>query len=314
MMVPVDGSSARVVGWGSALPEKIVTNKDLEATLDTSDEWIVERTGIRERHIGGTTASLAIQAAEVALAKAGASPDTLDAIVLATTTPDYAVPATASAVQQALGASGAAFDLNAACSGFVYALVTADGLLRSGMERILVIGADTLSTIVDWDDRNTAVLVGDGAGAVLLERGEGPGRILASDLGSDGSLLHVLQAPKGGYLHMDGKEVFRRAVRIMVDCSQKTLARAGKSVEDLTLLIPHQANTRIIDSAAQKLGVDPEKVVNILSGIGNTSSASIPLALCAAMDEGRLSAGDLVLMVGFGAGMTWASALLEWAV
>jgi 3-oxoacyl-[acyl-carrier-protein] synthase-3 len=314
MMEAVDPSSARLVGWGSALPEKVVTNVDLEATLDTSDEWIVERTGIRERHVGGTTAGLSIEAAERALARAGCSADSLDAIVLATTTPDQAVPATASAVQHGLGASGAAFDLNAACSGFVYGLVTADGLLRTGMERVLVIGAETLSTIVDWDDRSTAVLFGDGAGAAVLERGDGPGRLLGADLGSDGSLLHLLYAAKGGTIEMDGPEVFRRAVRIMVECSQRALQRAGATVEDLALFVPHQANTRIIDSAVAKLGVDPAKVVNVLAGIGNTSAASIPIALAAAADEGRLAPGDRVLMVGFGAGMTWAGAVLEWAV
>jgi 3-oxoacyl-[acyl-carrier-protein] synthase-3 len=318
MMEPVDPSSARLVGWGSALPEKVVTNVDLEATLDTSDEWIVERTGIRERHVGGTTTGLAIEAAEQALARAGRSASSLDAVVLATTTSDQAVPATASAVQHGLGASGAAFDLNAACSGFVYGLVVADGLLRGGMDRILVIGAETLSTIVDWDDRSTAVLFGDGAGAVVLERGEGPdplpGRLLGADLGSDGSLLHLLYAAKGGTIEMDGPEVFRRAVRIMVECSQRALERAGRSVEDLALFVPHQANTRIIDSAVAKLGVDPAKVVNVLAGIGNTSAASIPIALASAADEGRLAPGDLVLMVGFGAGMTWAGAVLEWAV
>jgi 3-oxoacyl-[acyl-carrier-protein] synthase-3 len=314
MMGPVEASSARLVGWGSALPEKVVTNADLEQTLDTSDQWIVERTGIRERHIGGTTAGLAIEAAEQALTRAGRTADQLDAIILATTTPDHAVPATASAVQHGLGAGGAAFDLNAACSGFVYGLVTADGLLRGGMERVLLIGAETLSTITDWDDRATAILFGDGAGAVVLERGEGPGRVLGADLGSEGSLLHLLHAPKGGYLHMDGPEVFRRAVRIMVECSLRALERAGKTVEDLALFVPHQANTRIIDSAVQKLGVDPGKVVNVLAGIGNTSAASIPIALAAAADDGRLEPGDLVLMVGFGAGMTWAAAVLEWAV
>jgi 3-oxoacyl-[acyl-carrier-protein] synthase-3 len=314
MMGPVDASSARLVGWGSALPEKVVTNADLEQTLDTSDEWIVERTGIRERHVGGTTAGLAIEAAEQALTRAGRRADQLDAIILATTTPDHAVPATASAVQHGLGAGGAAFDLNAACSGFVYGLVTADGLLRGGMERILVIGAETLSTIVDWDDRSTAILFGDGAGAVVLERGDGPGAVLGTDLGSDGSLLHLLHAPKGGVIHMDGPEVFRRAVRIMVECSQRALERAGKTVEDLALFVPHQANARIIDSAVQKLGIDPARVVNVLAGIGNTSAASIPIALATAADEGRLAPGDLVLMVGFGAGMTWAGAVLEWAV
>jgi 3-oxoacyl-[acyl-carrier-protein] synthase-3 len=271
--------------------------------LDTSDQWIVERTGIRERHIGGTTAGLSIEAGQRALSRAGREADSLDAIVLATTTPDAAVPATACTVQEGLGATCAAFDLNAACSGFVYGLVTADGLLRGGMERVLLIGAETLSTIVDWDDRSTAVLFGDG-----------PGRLLGADLGADGTLQHILCAPRGGFIHMDGQEVFRRAVRIMVECSERALERAGVSIDDISLFIPHQANVRIIDSAVHRLGVDPAKVVNILAGIGNTSAASIPIALAGAADDGRLSAGDLVLMVGFGAGMTWAGAVLEWAV
>jgi 3-oxoacyl-[acyl-carrier-protein] synthase-3 len=306
-------SSARLTGWGTALPEKVVTNKDLEATLDTSDQWIVERTGIRERRVGGPTTSLATQAALRALERAGCAGDDIDFVVLCTTTPDQAVPASASTVQHQLGVRGGAMDLNAACSGFVYGLVTADGLLRTGMERVLVIGAETLSTIVDWDDRNTAVLFGDGAGAVVVERGDGPGRILGYDLGSDGSLKHILQADIGGTVEMDGPEVFRRAVRIMVDSATRALERAGVTTDDVALLVPHQANTRIIASACAKLGIGPDRTVEILGSIGNTSAASIPLALASAADAGCLSPGDLVLMVGFGAGMTWAAAVVEWA-
>ncbi|HLT15351.1 MAG TPA: beta-ketoacyl-ACP synthase III [Acidimicrobiales bacterium] len=306
-------SPARIVGWGSALPEKVVTNHDLEATLDTSDEWIVERTGIRERRIGGSTSGLAIDAARAALTMAGVDGDAVEAVVLATSTPDEAMPATASVVQQELGVRGGAMDLNAACSGFVYALVTADGLLRAGLDRVLVIGAETMSRIVDWDDRSTAILFGDGAGAVVVERSEGPGRLLGFDLGSDGTLRHILHAPVGGTIEMDGPEVFRRAVRVMVDSAERALADAGVGVDDLALFVPHQANVRIIDAAARRLGIPEPKVATNLAAVGNTSAASIPLVLTEAAAAGRLTAGDLVLTIGFGAGMSWASAVLEWA-
>ncbi len=313
MMDRVD-SSARLTGWGAALPEKVVTNVDLEATLDTSDQWIVERTGIRERRIGGTTTGLAIEAGRLALARAGRTGADVDLVLLATCTPDQAMPASAASVQHALGITGGAFDLNAACSGFVYGLVAADGLLRAGMERVLLVGAETMSTIVDWDDRGTAILFGDGAGAVVLERGEGPGRLLGWDLGSDGSLRHILEADRGGAIQMDGPEVFRRAVRIMVESAERALARAGITIADVALFVPHQANTRIIDSAVARLGIPTDQVANNLATTGNTSAASIPLALAEAADAGRLRPGDRVLMVGFGAGMSWASAVLEWAL
>lgn len=312
-MTAVDPSSARCTGWAAAVPEKVVTNADLEETLDTSDDWIIERTGIRERRIGGSTTGLAIEAGRAALEMAGCTGADVDLVLLATCTPDQAMPASASTVQHALGVTGGAFDLNAACSGFVYGLVAADGFLRSGMERVLLIGSETMSTIVDWDDRGTAILFGDGAGAVVLERGEGPGRVLGSDLGSDGSLTHILKAERSGTIEMDGPEVFRRAVRVMVDSARRALDRAGASVEDLALFVPHQANTRIIDSAVAKLGIPPEHVANILHRTGNTSAASVPMALADAADAGRLQPGDLVLLVGFGAGMSWGSAVLEWA-
>ena len=303
----------RVAGWGTALPDKTVTNADLEKMVATSDSWIVERTGIRERRIGGTTTGLAAEAGRLALERAGCAPEDVDLVLLATCTPDQAMPASAASVQHALGITGGAFDLNAACSGFVYGLVAADGFLRGGMERVLLVGAETMSTIVDWDDRGTAILFGDGAGAVLLERGEGPGRLLGADLGSDGSLRHLLEADRGGTVKMDGPEVFRRAVRIMVESSEKALAQAGVSIQDIALFVPHQANTRIIDSAVAKLGIAPDQVANILATTGNTSAASIPMALADAADACRLQPGDLILMVGFGAGMSWASAVLEWA-
>jgi 3-oxoacyl-[acyl-carrier-protein] synthase-3 len=313
MIDGVEPSSARLTGWGAALPEKVVTNADLEATLDTTDAWIVERTGIRERRIGGTTTGLAIEAGRQALERAGTTGADVDLVLLATCTPDQAMPASAASVQQALDVRGGAVDLNAACSGFVYGLVAADGFLRAGMDRVLLIGAETMSTIVDWDDRSTAILFGDGAGAVVLERGAGPGRLLGFDLGSDGSLRHLLEADKGGTIEMDGPEVFRRAVRIMVESAEKALAQAGATVADVALFVPHQANSRIIDSAVAKLGIPVDQVANVLATTGNTSAASIPIALAEAADAGRLQPGDLVLLVGFGAGMSWASAVLEWA-
>jgi 3-oxoacyl-[acyl-carrier-protein] synthase-3 len=310
-MEPVN--SARITGWGAAMPDKVVTNVDLEDTLDTSDEWIIERTGIRERRVGGTTTGLAIEASERAMARAGISGDDLDLVLLCTCTPDEAMPASASVIQQALGVRGGAVDLNAACSGFVYGLVAGDGFLRAGMERILLVGSETMSRIVDWEDRSTAILFGDGAGAVVLERGEGPGRVLGWDLGSDGSLRHLLHAEVGGTIEMDGPEVFRRAVRIQVESAERAMERAGVSVADLKLFVPHQANSRIISSARAKLGIPEERTADILATTGNTSAASIPMALVDAADAGRLEPGDLVLLIGFGAGMSWASAVIEWA-
>jgi 3-oxoacyl-[acyl-carrier-protein] synthase-3 len=306
-------SSARITGWGTALPEKVVTNADLESSLDTSDAWIVERTGIRERRIGGTTTGLGIDAARQAMARAGVTGDDIDLVLLCTSTPDEAMPASASVLQQELGVRGGAVDLNAACSGFVYGLVAADGFLRAGLRRVLLVGAETMSRIVDWDDRSTAILFGDGAGAVVVERGDGPGRVLGFDLGSDGSLRHILHAEVGGTIEMDGPEVFRRAVRVMVESATRAMEHAGVTVQDLALFVPHQANLRIIESASRRLGIEPELVGSNLATVGNTSAASIPLVLAEAADQGRLRPGDLVLVVGFGAGMSWASAVIEWA-
>ena len=312
-MVAVTPSSARITGWGTALPDKVVTNADLEESLDTSDAWIVERTGIRERRVGSSTTALGIEAAQRAMQGAGVVGADIDLVLLCTSTPDEAMPASASAIQQALAVRGGAVDLNAACSGFVYGLVAADGFLRAGMERVLLIGSETMSRIVDWEDRSTAILFGDGAGAVVLERGEGPGRVLGWDLGSDGSLRHILHAEIGGTIEMDGPEVFRRAVRIMVESARRALAQAGLGVDDLKLFVPHQANARIISSACARLGIGEDRTVNILASTGNTSAASIPMALSEAADAGRLAPGDPVLLIGFGAGMSWASAVVEWA-
>ncbi len=303
---------ARIVGWGTALPDKTVTNEDLSATMDTSDEWITERTGIKERRIGGTTCGLATEAGRAALKSAGVDPSEIDLVILATTTPDKTVPATASSVQHELGVQCGAFDLNAACSGFVYGLVAAHGFIGAGANKVLVIGAETLSRIVDWEDRGTAILFADGAGAVVLEAVEGRGQLLGWDLSSDGALEPLLYADVGGYMKMDGREVFRRAVRVMVDSAQKSLTQAGVTVDDLALVVPHQANIRIIEAAATRLGVSMDRIATVLHRTGNTSSASIPLALVDAIDAGRVHDGDLLLLVGFGAGMTSASAVIRW--
>jgi len=302
----------RILGWGTALPDKIVTNHDLEKTLDTSDEWIVERSGIRERRIGGSTAQWAIESGQAALDHAGVDPASVDLMLLATTTPDQTVPATSAHVHHELGLGGGAFDLNAACSGFVYGLVMAEAMLRSGSERILVIGAETLSRITNWEDRNTAVLFGDGGGALLVESTPHEGQLLAWDLGVDGGAREFLKAEIGSTIEMDGREVFKRAVRAMVDSAMATLERAKVESSEVKLVVPHQANIRIIQAACDRLGIDRERAAIVLDRTGNTSSASIPLALVDAIDDGRLEDGDLVLMAGFGAGMTRASALLRW--
>jgi 3-oxoacyl-[acyl-carrier-protein] synthase-3 len=307
---PVPGLTVR--SCGIAVPDKILTNDDLSARLDTSDEWIAERTGIRERRIGGTTSGLAIEAGRQALERAGLEPADIDIVVLATTTPDATVPATSATVQAELGIPGGAFDVNAACSGFVYGLVTAAGLIATGSGRVLLIGSDTLSRITDWDDRKMAVLVGDGAGAVVLEPVDGPGDLLSWNLGADGTLRHLLRCDHGGYLTMDGKEVFRRAVRVVVDSAVKALDDAGLSAADVDLLVPHQANLRIIQAAGQRLGIPEERTAVVIDRYGNTSSASVPLALDDAVTGGRVRRGDHLLLTGFGGGMTWASAVLRW--
>ncbi len=305
-------AGTRLTGWGTALPEKVLTNADLEGWLDTSDEWIVERTGIRERRVGGVTSDLAVQAGQAALSKAGRRPEDVDALVLATSTPDQAMPATASTVQEVLGLDCGAFDLNAACSGFVYALVVAHGLITVGHRCVLVIGADAMSRITDWDDRSTAILFGDGGGAVVLEPDDTE-HVLAWDLTSDGSTRSLLYAEIGSTMVMDGPEVFRKAVRVVVESAERTLAKAGVTAGDVALLVPPQANQRIVDSASRRLGIPGDRVASVLATTGNTSAASIPLALADAADAGRLQPGDLVLLVGFGAGMTAASALVRWA-
>ncbi len=302
---------AVISGWGTALPERVVTNDELAATMDTSDEWIRTRTGIHERHIGGTTAGLATEAGRQALEMAGLDPSRIDALVLATTTPDLQW-GTATMVQDALGLSCGAYELNAACSGFVYGLVNAYGLIALGADRILVIGAETLSRITDWNDRATAPLFADGAGAVVLESVPNEGALLSWDLDADGSLLGILNADVGGTIQMEGKEVFRRAVRIMVNSAEKSLATAGLTAADIALVVPHQANIRIIHAACERLGIPLERAATVIHRTGNTSSASIPLALADSLDNGRVVNGDHVLLVGFGGGMTAASCVLRW--
>ena len=310
--IPDGVAGAVITGWGTALPPKILTNDDLAGMMDTSDEWIQERTGIKERRVGGTTAGLSAEAGRKAIEMSGVDPARIDGLILATTTPDRTVPATAPTVQNELGLRCGSFDVNAACSGFMYGLVVAHGLITMGAEKILVIGTDTLARITDWEDRNTAILFADGSGAVVLERSEGKGQLLGWDLDADGSAERFLYAEVGGYLHMDGREVFRRAVRIMVDSAKKSMANAGVTADDIALLVPHQANIRIIEAACQRLGIPMERTATVLQHTGNTSSASIPLALVDALDDGRVQEGDLLLLVGFGAGMTAASAVLRW--
>lgn len=302
----------RILGWGTALPEKVVTNADLEKTLDTSDAWITERTGVRERRIGTSTAELAIEAGRRALANAHTDAAAIDMTILCTTTPDQTVPATSAHVQDALGLGGGAFDLNAACSGFVYGLVMANALLSTESRRILLIGAETLSRITDWEDRNTAILFGDGGGALVLEATGDDGQLLASDLGLDGSARGILYSPVGGAIKMDGREVFKRAVRAVVDSATRTLEAAKVQPDEIRLIVPHQANIRIIHAACDRLGIPTERAAVVLENTGNTSSASIPLALVDAIEAGRLAKNDLVLLTGFGAGMTWGSALIRW--
>jgi 3-oxoacyl-[acyl-carrier-protein] synthase-3 len=289
----------------------VITNQELAETMDTSDEWIVTRTGIRERRVGGTTVGLSIESGRAALEMSGLDPSEINAVVLATTTPDRQW-GNAALVQHELGLRCGAFDINAACSGFVYGLVNAHGLIAMGADKVLLIGTDTLSRITDWDDRATAPLFADGSGAVVIEAIPGRGQLLGWDLDADGSLGPLLWADVGGFIHMEGKEVFRRAVRIMVDSATKSMQHAGVTADDIALIVPHQANIRIIQAACDRLGVDIERAAVVIDRTGNTSSASIPLALADGLDNGRVSNGDLVLLVGFGGGMTAASAILKW--
>jgi 3-oxoacyl-[acyl-carrier-protein] synthase-3 len=316
-----------VRGVGGHLPAKVLTNEDLARMVDTSDQWITDRTGIKKRHIaadGETTSDLAAAAARKAMANAGVKPEDIDLIVLATATPDYTFPAAATIVQHKLGITrGAAFDVQAVCSGFVYAMATADNFLARGQfERALVIGAETFSRILDWSDRATCVLFGDGAGALVLERQEkakaGDRGVKSVHLRSDGrykDLLYVDGGPSAtqtvGHLKMIGNQVFKHAVSKISESVKAAAATAGYSIDDIDWFVPHQANQRILSAVAEKLGLDDHKVISTVAEHGNTSAASVPLALAAAIDDGRIKQGDLVLIEAIGGGLTWGSALMR---
>lgn len=333
--VAPNGRYAQIVGWGMCVPEKVLTNEDLARAVDTTDEWIVSRTGIKARRIATgereSTGALALRAARDALLVAGLAPAQLDLVIVATATPEYVFPSTASLVQDGLGASATgAFDLSAGCSGFIYGLSLAANAIRSGAaDHVLVIGAETLSRITDWTDRNTCVLFGDGAGAVVVSAHTERCGVLATELGSDGSGGQLLIMPAGGsrnpashetvsngghFIKMNGREVFRFATTQVPKATEAVVRKAGWEIADLNLIIPHQANTRIIESAAKRLNLPLDKFFINLDQYGNTSAASIPIALCEAIAAGRIRPGDRLVLVGFGAGLTWAAAAIEWGV
>ena len=316
---------SRIIGTGSYLPERVVTNAELETRIESSAEWIMSRTGIGSRHVaadGENTTDLAEHASRRAIEAAGIAVDEIDLIVVATTTPDMVFPSTACLLQSRLGISGsAAFDVQAVCTGFIYALATADNFIRSGAHRCaLVIGAEVFSRLLDWNDRRTCVLFGDGAGAVVLRRDETPG-VLSSHLHADGSQGHILQVEGGisagelrgnPYLQMDGQAVFKLAVRVLGECAREALEHNGLAGTDVDWLIPHQANMRIINATADRLKIPRERVVTTVANHGNTSAASVPLALDTAVRDGRVETGQLLMLEGVGGGMTWGSVLLRW--
>jgi 3-oxoacyl-[acyl-carrier-protein] synthase III len=316
--------NSRIIGTGSYLPRNIVTNDDLARRMDTSDEWIRTRTGIRQRHIaeaGETSSSLALEASAAAIASAGIAAQDIDLIILATSTPDYIFPSSACLLQAKLGIKGCpAFDVQAVCSGFVYALATADLFIRAGQHRCaLVVGAEVFSRILDWNDRGTCVLFGDGAGAVILRADAKPG-IMASALHADGGHAGILSVPGSvcdgkvtgdPFLRMDGPAVFKFAVRVLDEVARETLAKCGQQVEDIDWLIPHQANLRILESTAKRLGLPPEKLIVTVDTHGNTSAASVPLALDAAIRDGRIRPGHKVMLQAVGGGFTWGAALVQ---
>jgi len=326
----IGGLPISVVGWGTAVPDGRCTNADLEARLDTNDAWIVERTGIRERRVAGpeeTSATLGAAAAVDAIKRADLTPADIDLLVVATATPDQLLPHTGAFLGEALGLHCGSFDLSAACAGFIYELVVGASMLNSGYEHVLIVGSETLTRITDPEDRGTAILFGDGAAAAVLARSAGAPGLLAWDLGCDGAGATLIEIPSGGgrepasaetvaarghYMKMQGQEVFRRAVRAIADSSAATLERAGVSASEVAWFVPHQANLRIIESAAKRLGFSPDRTITNIERYGNTSSASIPLALFEAVEDGRVQPGDLVLCSGVGAGLTWGSALVRW--
>ena len=320
--------TSEITGWGKCMPPNVLSNHDLEQLVDTSDEWITTRTGIKERRISHVeTSDMAAVAGLRALAAAGKKPEDVDLLLVATCTPDSLIPSTASIVQKKIGAfNSAAMDLNAACSGFVYGLVVGSNMIRAGSnDTVLLIGAEKLHYVMDFTDRATCVLFGDGAGAVVLEPTDGPHGVLASDLGLDGSVYHILETPVDGTMgdrgepdprksgvSMEGQEVFRRAVTKMSESSVISLERAGVDLDDVDLLIPHQANVRIIDATARRLGLDESKVYVNIHSYGNTSAATIPVALTEALEEGRISPGDTIVFAAFGGGLSWGSAVYRW--
>ena len=319
-------------GWGMYVPERILTNEDLERIVDTSDEWITSRTGIKQRHIVApheTTSSMGMEAGRRAIERAGLTPSDIDLVIVGTATPDYQFPATACLIQDGLGISGGAFDLEAGCTSFMYALALASSMISAGVQRnVLVIGSESLSRILDWTDRATCVLFGDGAGAVVVSAGNFAEFEPQYVLGSDGSGAQALCLPAGGsrtpaaeetvrnglhFVRMAGPEVYRFATRVVAESTNQVLEKAGMDADDIDLFIPHQANTRIIDAAVRRLGIPYERVFVNIDRYGNTSSASIPIALCEAEEQGRLLPGSRVVMVGFGAGLTWAAGAIQWS-
>jgi 3-oxoacyl-[acyl-carrier-protein] synthase III len=329
MIGKAQGPSISITGLGAYAPQRVLTNHELATIVDTTDEWIMERTGIRERRIAApeeALTDLALPAARAALAQAGVEPREIDLLLCATVTPDMMFPTSSALLADTLGAEdAAAYDLLAGCTGFMYAVVQAYGMIAAGLaERALVVGGDVLSRILDWTDRSTLVLFGDGAGAVVLEKVD-TGGFLGFELGADGGggvhlslpgsgSRRMEDAARNGYVRMNGREVFKFATRVLVSSAQKVLDECGVKVEDVDVYVPHQANVRIMEHAAQKLGIPRERMVVNVDRYGNTSSGSIPLALADAQEEGRLEKGDLVLMTGMGAGLTWGSALMKWTL
>jgi 3-oxoacyl-[acyl-carrier-protein] synthase III len=316
MIGTANGYHVSITGLGAYVPERVVTNDEIARLVETSDEWIVTRTGIRERRVAApeeALSDLALPAAREALERAGVPARSIDLLIVATVTPDMAFPSTAAVLANELGAGeAAAYDLSAGCTGFMYALAQAYGMLAGGLSRrALVVGGDVLSKIVDWHDRSTCVLFGDGAGAVVMERVE-RGGFLGFELGADGSGGPDLFLPAGGHVQMNGREVFKFATRVLVSSAQELLDECGVGVDDVDVYVPHQANVRIMEHAREKLGIPAERMVVNVDRYGNTSSGSIPLALADAARDGRLRQGELVLMTGMGAGLTWGSALIEW--
>ena len=302
----------RITGWATHLPEKVLTNDELAKIVDTSDEWIRERTGISTRHIDGTVTEMSTEAGRSAMAMAGVAADDIDLLLLASCTSDQQFPASASVVQHNLGLTCGAIDMNAACSGFVYGLVTAMQYIDGGLDRVLLIGSDALSPLIDWEDRGTCVLFGDGAGAVVIERSAEEPSLLGWDLMSDGSAAGILYCDHGGMIVLNGQEVFRRAVLAMECAARKAMEQAAVTPDDIALVVPHPANGRIIAASFKRLGLTMDRAAMVLHRTGNTSAASIPLAMVDAIDAGRIQQGDLLLLVGFGAGMSSAAAVIRW--